>query len=143
MIIEINTQPVSSTVIASNDVTLTCSATYVSTITYSWHRVGGSVPSKSSGQNSNRLTIPRVVPADEGEYYCLAESLGHCAKSNKAVVIVDGKKIAPYMICTYVNSYINFIKIINLLVLLYVAQFLILNLRTKINYYNYSLTLVF
>jgi len=91
---EITAQPVSSTVIALNDVTLTCSATYDSTITYSWHRVGGSVPSKSSGQNSNRLTIPRVVSADEGEYYCLAEFLGHCAESNKAIVTVDGKKIA-------------------------------------------------
>ena len=92
MITDIGTQPVSSTVIALNDVTLTCSATYDSTITYSWHRVGGSVPSKSSGQNSNRLTIPRVVPADEGKYYCLAKSYRHCAKSNKAVVTVYGKK---------------------------------------------------
>jgi len=94
LVTEIDTQPVSSTVIALNDITLTCSTTlFSSTATYSWHRVGGSVPSKSSGQNSNRLTIPRVVPADEGEYYCLAEFLGHCAESNKAVVTVDGKKI--------------------------------------------------
>ena len=90
----ITTQPVDSTVIALNDVTLTCSTTYIGGIRYSWHRVGGSVPSKSSGQNSNRLTIPRVVPADEGQYYCIAESFGHCAKSNEAAVMVDGEKIA-------------------------------------------------
>jgi len=93
MITEITTQPVSQNVKVLNDVTLTCSTTYGGTVTYySWHRVGDSVPSKSSGQNSNRLTIPRVVPADEGKYYCLAKSYRHCAKSNKAVVTVYGKK---------------------------------------------------
>ena len=61
-------------------------------ITYQWHRVGGSIPEKSIGNESRELTIPRVVPEDEGLYYCMGFHFGHCAVSNNATVIVDGEK---------------------------------------------------
>ena len=83
--------PTNNTVIALNDVTLTCMAiTTLVPYTYSWHRVDGDVPSHSSGQNSNKLTIHRILPADEGSYYCVASVFGHCAKSNTVTVIVEG-----------------------------------------------------
>ena len=77
---------------ALNDVTLTCIPQRGSPEKYSWHRVDGDIPAHSSGQNSSTLTIHRIVPADEGEYYCMATLHGHCAKSAIAKVIVKGKK---------------------------------------------------
>ena len=91
---EAKATPTSITVIALNDVTLTC-IPITSTLVphdYSWHRVDGDVPSHSSGQSSNKLTIHRILPTDEGNYYCIASYFGHCAKSNTVTVIVEGKK---------------------------------------------------
>ena len=61
-------------------------------MTYSWHRDGGSVPSRSRGQNSNTLTITRATPPDEGRYYCMANKEGISVESNRARVTVDGAK---------------------------------------------------
>ena len=93
MLTVVKATPTSKTVIALNDVTLTCSSTssYMPE-KYSWHRVDGVVPLHSSGQNSSKLTIHRIFPADEGNYYCVASAFGHCAKSNTVEVIVHGKK---------------------------------------------------
>ena len=88
----VSATPASSTVVAFNDVTLTCTSSSSSVDEYSWHRVNGDVPSHSSGQNTNTLTIHRAVPADEGQYYCMASQFGHCAVSSNVMVIVQGKK---------------------------------------------------
>ncbi|XP_065918156.1 contactin-3-like isoform X3 [Dysidea avara] len=85
---EITTHPSSTTVIALQDVTLTCSAS-VDDVTYSWHRDGSSVPSKSRGQNSNMLIITRATPRDEGIYYCMANKEGISVESSIARVRVD------------------------------------------------------
>ena len=61
-------------------------------MTYSWHRDGGSVPSRSRGQNSNTLTITRATPPDEGIYYCMANKERFSVVSNRARVTVDGEK---------------------------------------------------
>ena len=90
VLIEITTHPSSTTVIALQDVTLTCSSS-VDDVTYSWHRDGGSVPSRSRGQNSNTLTIPRATPPNEGRYYCMASKERISVESNRARVRVDGK----------------------------------------------------
>ena len=86
----ITTHPSSTTVIALEDVTLTCSAS-VDDVTYSWHHDGGSVPSRSRGQNSNTLTITKSTPPDEGRYYCMANKEGISVESNRARVRVDGE----------------------------------------------------
>ena len=83
--------PAISTVEALNDVTLTCTtSTSITPDSYSWHRVDGIVPSDASGQNTRRLTIHGVVPADGGQYYCMATQFGHCAVSNNVMVVVEG-----------------------------------------------------
>ena len=82
--------PSSTTGIALQDVTLTC-LTSVDDVTYSWHRDGGSVPSRSRRQNSNTLTISRVIPPDEGMYYCMANKDGISVESSRARVRVDGE----------------------------------------------------
>ena len=111
--IEITTHPSSTTVIALQDVTLTCSAS-VDDVTYAWHRDGGSVPSRSRGQNSNTLTITRATPPDEGMYYCMANKEGISVESSRARVRVDGEKgIIIYMNKEILNNiYFNFALII-------------------------------
>ena len=92
----VTASPVSSTVTALNNVTFMCipSSPYAMPDGYSWHRVDGDIPSHSSGQNTDTLTIHRVVPADEGKYYCMATQFSrHCAVSNNVMVIVQSKKI--------------------------------------------------
>ena len=100
LIIGISIQPTKITVTALSDVTLTCTPTLTQErpVEYSWHRVDGDIPSDSSGQNTSILTIHRIFPADEGEYYCMGTQFGHCAKSDKVNVTVNGKETTvPHM----------------------------------------------
>ena len=93
MVTEIITQPISSvTVVALEDVTLTCLAS-VDNVAYSWHRVGDGVPSRSQGQSSSTFTIHRITPYDDGMYYCVATKNNITVESNRATVRVDGKEI--------------------------------------------------
>ena len=91
--------PASSTVVALNDVTLTCTSSSTRPLSYSWHRVDGDVPSHASGHNTSRLTLHNVVPADEGEYYCMASLFGHCAVSDNVMVIVEGTYKEMIYVC--------------------------------------------
>ena len=110
LITDVRATPSSSTVKALNDVTLTCSPITTGATapdTYSWHRVGGNIPSQSSGQDSATLTIHRIVPKDAGQSYCLAEFFGHCAISNNVTVTVEsGKEMISYIIFSYIAIYI-------------------------------------
>ena len=91
MIIEITTHPLSTvTVLALEDVTLNCTASFAD-VSYSWHRVNGSIPSRSIGHNNNTFTIPRATPYDEGSYYCVAKKNNFSVESNKAIISVNGK----------------------------------------------------
>ena len=98
--LEITTHPSSTTVIALQDVTLNCSAS-VEDMTYSWHRDGGSLPSRSRGRNSNTLIIRRATPLDEGMYYCMASKEGISVESKNATLTVDGKRIILCCIIWY------------------------------------------
>ena len=107
LIIVLRIQPEEITVTVLNDVTLTCTPVRGTPNEYSWHRVDGDIPSHSSGQNSSRLTIHRIKPADEGEYYCMGAAFGHCAKSDTVNVIVNGKETtSPHMY--YCLAVVNF-----------------------------------
>ena len=96
MITDISANLSSSTIVVLNDATFTCTPISIEPDEYSWHRVDDDVPSHSSGQNTNRLTIRRVLPADDGQYYCMAKLFGHCAVSNNVTVTVEGKKMVAY-----------------------------------------------
>ena len=82
-----------------DNVTLTCEYETTQTepgpvtVNYEWHRVDGDLPEEARGKFREKLTIPNIVPTDEGLYYCKAEHFGHCAISNRVNVRVDGKKI--------------------------------------------------
>ena len=71
---------------------LHCSAS-VDDVKYSWHRVGGDLPSKLRGQNTNNtLNIHGATPQDEGVYFCKAKKNGISTHSKRAVVKADGKE---------------------------------------------------
>ena len=78
--------------VALENATLSCSSS-VDDAAYSWHYVHGGIPSKSIGQNSHTLTIPRVTPYDTGKYYCIAKKDEITVESNKARLTVNGKII--------------------------------------------------
>ena len=96
------------TVTALEDATFTCLSS-VDDATYSWHRVGTSVPSRSIGQNNNTLTIPKATPYDIGQYYCMAEKQGITVKSDEALLRVNGKKLCKLQ--TVANSYMWLLQI--------------------------------
>ena len=90
----IGTHPVSSKIKALTRVTFKCSASAVNGVTYSysWHRINGDIPStRSTGRHTNTLTITRVVPPDEGMYYCIATNDGGSTSSRSASLTVDGE----------------------------------------------------
>ncbi|XP_065885723.1 hemicentin-1-like isoform X3 [Dysidea avara] len=87
-VLKITTHPSNATVIALQDVTLTCSAS-IDNVTYSWHRNGNSLPSRSRGRSRNTLTIRTATPPDEGMYYCIASKEGIGVESNRATLTVD------------------------------------------------------
>jgi len=60
---------------------------------YQWHRVGSQIPAKAMVVN-DKLTIPSIVPEDQGQYYCTGRQFQwHCAESNHVTVKTDGEKI--------------------------------------------------
>ena len=90
----IKTHPVSSKVKALTRATFICSASNINGVTYSysWHRNNGDIPStRSTGQNTNTLTITRAIPPDEGMYYCIATNDGGSTSSRSASLTVDGE----------------------------------------------------
>ena len=90
----INIHPTNSKVKALTSVTFTCSASHINGVThsYSWHRNNGDIPStRSRGQSTNTLNITRVIPPDEGMYYCNATNDGGSTSSRSASLTVDGE----------------------------------------------------
>ena len=89
----IKIDPTNSEVKALTSVTFTCLASNINGVThsYSWGRKNGDIPTRSTGQNTNTLTITRVVPPDEGMYYCIATNDGGSTSSRSASLTVDGE----------------------------------------------------
>ena len=91
----IDIHPVSPKVKALASVTFTCSVSNIINgvnYYYSWGRNNGDIPStRSRGQNTNTLTITRVIPPDEGMYYCIATNDGGSTLSRSASLTVDGE----------------------------------------------------
>ena len=76
---------------ALEKIMLNCKSSIGDDVTYSWHRDSNGIPSRSTGKNSQTLTIPSATPRDEGMYYCKASKEGISVKSNRAVVTVNGE----------------------------------------------------
>ena len=90
----INTHPVNYKVEALKTAAFRCSASDINGVTYSysWNRNNSDIPSnRSRGQNTNILNITRVIPPDEGMYYCIATNDGGSTSSRSASLTVDGE----------------------------------------------------
>ena len=72
--------------VALSDGKLTCKARGYR-VQYEWKRHNNN---SIIGRQSN-LTISRVIPLDEGQYYCVAMTEGGYALSNNVTLRVDGK----------------------------------------------------
>ena len=87
MMIRASRQP-NQSITALQDVTFTCKAKGFE-LKYEWkrHKNNNVIGRQSS------LTISRVTPLDEDQYYCVAMTEGGYAFSNNVTLTVDGKNI--------------------------------------------------
>ena len=85
-----------------DNITLTCVVVRVGpiTVTYSWHRVDGDIPAKSTGVHSSELTIPWFGLADEGQFYCIIKKFGHCGKTDNITLTLDGENCTSYYVAS-------------------------------------------
>ena len=74
------------------NVSLTCEAN--GALSYKWERQNGTIPSDSTGVNTNTLTLINLQPEDAGNYRCVATNAGGSSESNYATVTISCKYIA-------------------------------------------------
>ena len=68
--------------------TLTCEADRASS--YNWERQNDSIPSDSTGVNTNTLTLINLQPQDAGNYRCVATNASGSSQSNYANLTING-----------------------------------------------------
>ena len=68
--------------------TLTCEAN--DTKSYKWERGNGTIPSDSTGVNTNTLTLINLQPEDAGNYRCVATNASGSSESNYANLTING-----------------------------------------------------
>ena len=73
----ITRQPTNQMITALRDVTFTCEAKGYE-VKYEWKRHNGSITNK---RRRSSLTISRVTPLDEDQYYCVAMTEGGYTES--------------------------------------------------------------
>ena len=74
------------------NVSLTCEAH--GALSYKWERQNATIPSDSTGVNTNTLTLINLQPEDAGNYRCVATNAGGSSESNYATVTISCKYIA-------------------------------------------------
>ena len=83
----ITEQPTDQKIIALQNVTFACKAKGLAVI-YKWKRHKNDTTIATVKQSS--LTISKVTPLDEDQYYCVAITRGGYAFSNNATLMVNG-----------------------------------------------------
>ena len=85
----ITKQPADVTTEALRNATFTCETSGFE-VKYEWKRHS----SNSVLGRQSSLTISRVTPLDEGQYYCVAMTEGEYAFSNNVTLTVNGENIS-------------------------------------------------
>ena len=71
--------------------TVTAHGVNMRNFVYQWRKKDSSLPNKVSGVNGAVLTIPNLVPSDEGVYYCtVTNEWGRSERSNDVTLSVFG-----------------------------------------------------
>ena len=89
----ITRHPMNITINLVNDTTsvsLTCEADGASS--YNWERQNGDIPSDSTGENTNTLTLINLQPEDPSNYRCVATNASGSRPSDYATVTINGMK---------------------------------------------------
>ena len=68
--------------------TLICEAE--GALSYNWERQNGTIPSDSTGVNTNTITLINLQPKDAGNYRCVATNAGGSSASDYANLIING-----------------------------------------------------
>ena len=90
-ILEITTHPQDRLVAAGLSVSLTCTSSVSSDVTFSWTRNGIDVTRQStSTDDTSVLTITSVISRDAGSYVCTVRSGSLSVMSNSADINVFG-----------------------------------------------------
>ena len=92
LILEITSHPPNKRLLIDSSVTLTCTSSVSSNVTFSWTHNGTDIKTQSSvNGNTSRLTISNVRYSDGGSYMCIVRSGSLSVTSNTAIITVHGK----------------------------------------------------
>ena len=90
MITEIITHPQRKVVAFNAKVSLMCTSSLSSNVTFSWTHNGTSIDGQLTAGDTSTLTISSVQYSDAGSYVCTVRSGSVSVMSNTATVIVYG-----------------------------------------------------
>jgi len=92
--LEITTHPQDRLVPVDSSVSLTCTSSVSSDVTFLWTRDGSDVTGQSTSTgNTSILTITSLRSTDDGSYVCTVKSGSLSVMSNTASVTAYGKRM--------------------------------------------------
>ena len=90
--LEITTHPQDRVVAQGSTVSLTCTSSVSSGVTFSWTHAGSDVTGQSTSTgNTSTLMITNVMRNDAGSYVCTVQSGSLSVMSDRGTVTVYGK----------------------------------------------------
>ena len=91
-ILEIITDPQNRLIPVGSTVSLTCTSSVSSGVTFSWTHAGSDVTGQSTSTgNTSILTIPNVMRSDAGSYVCTVRSGSLSVMSDRGTLTIYGK----------------------------------------------------